>query len=272
MTRFLVIVFLLTLPLSAQVPKHSFDSPKSDTATSGMIKPSHWDDYLSPQPDTALFIFDEFISGSLTTGAIGNLRWSIATIDAATINQIAGVANHPGICSLAAGTGVTTTGGSISMTMTTTGTVGTIDTANLFDVTFLARLGFDNDSTYARIGICNSSNVTGVTAPADGLYFDTRLLETQWFATIRNSTVGETRTAVASTSTSWALFRIRRLDFATDSVGFSINGGTELRYAVNHANFPNISMSPHLMIWNGDRARAQAILVDYYQLVITVSR
>ena len=265
------LLFILMLPalVSAQIPMHIFDSQKSDTSASGIIKPSQWDDYHKARPDTCLSIYDEFTGGTTTTGFIGMLGFSFIAVQGGSLAIIPGIANRTGIDSIFSGVSTTAAGGSVAVYLSPVGTIGLYDTSGFIDMIFKIKQNFVGDTDICRIGLANDASVSGTTAPNDGLYFETLTSETQWFAVIRNSTVGETRTAVANTDTNWHTFRIRRLDFSPDSIGFSIDGGTEIRYAVNHANYPNIALSPSMMVRNGDRARNQTFSIDYFQLLIT---
>lgn len=265
------LLFILLLPclVSAQVPTHIFRSTKADTSASGIIKPSQWNDYYKARPDTCLYIYDDFIGGATSNGNVSRLGWSFTAVQGGSSGWIAGIANRSGIDSIFSGISTTAAGGSIAFHLTPVGTIGIVHQSDFFDVTFKIKLNKDNDTTIVRIGLADDASVSGTTAPGQGFYFETLTSETQWFAVMRSVANGEVRTAVASTTTNYVTMRIRRIDFATDSIGYSIDGGTEIRIGVDAVEYPISSVSPHMMVRNGDLGVNQTFSIDYFQLIVT---
>jgi hypothetical protein len=204
--------------------------------------------------DTAVVV-DDFLTGSTTTGIIGSLGWAFT---GGTVTLIAGEAGHPGLIRRATGTTINTYASLYLRNSVTTGPFLPVET---FDMTWIVRLNTNDADTTVRVGMGN--NIAASSAPNHGIYFEKVTAETSWYGVCRANS-GEQRTAaIASTSANMVTLRARRIDAST--IGFRINGGTEVTQT---ASIPTTSMDPGVQITNATAAD-KTIDVDFFSLAIT---
>lgn len=197
---------------------------------------------------------DEFFSGNVTVGSVGNLGWSVGGGVATTAPL--SEANHPGIIQRSTGS----TAGQFAYLLLPF-TQGNL-LAGTLDMTFIVRLNTNDSDTTTRIGAMYLINTT----PTDGLYFEKLAADTNWFYVTRaasTQTGSRTDTGIA-VSTGWITMRIVRTD--DTSVAFYLNGtliGTQT------ANIPTAQgTSPGLQIVNAANA-IKTIDIDYFEMIRT---
>lgn len=196
--------------------------------------------------------FDDFVSGGITTGQIGQYAWLTT---AGTTTHPNAVAGHPGL-----------------VTRDTTATSGTIvslrlDVSNnglmaseMFDVTWWLRLNNNDTDTKLRAGIGSSP---ANDPPNSGVYLEKAAADTSWFGVGRATSVESRTAAIAAVSTTWVKLRCRRID--TTTVAFSVDGGTEVTLA---SNVPGaILVTAFVQIVNA-AAASKTVDLDAFQMEI----
>lgn len=266
MIKITLILLLLAASLSADSSGfwwHKFVSGKADTSDAAFIMPSDWNTWHRPYPESSVFISDEFF-GPVTTTNTGQLVWWAALAGTA-VGQIAGQANHPGIDTLNNGA-TDDVSALIILTLGTTFT-GHVLATDFFDITWIVKLAQTDAQTTMRVGLTNGT----VAQPVTGIYIekDSVTNGTEWRGVCRNAgTQTKTASSLGTTDTNWHRFRIRLLDYTTDSVAFSIDGGTELKVGTNK---PTIALAPFASIGkNGTTTKT--MYLDYFSLRVPVSR
>ena len=254
------IILLLTLlcvspSAFAQFWWHRTLSTKADTSDANFIRPSDWNASLKPFPDSSTFISDDFWSGLTALGNIGELAWTISVAGTGVLGVIAGVANHPAIDTFSTGT---TSASALILHLSST-TVGVILPTNFFDITYIVKLSQSDANTSVKAGMANSA--TSAT-PTNGIYFEKLDADNNWFGVCRASAAQTRTAAMNATGTGWVKMRVRLRDYTTDSVCFSINGGTE---SCLGANKPTTNLIPFVRIANSTAA-AKNMYIDYFSL------
>ena len=198
-------------------------------------------------------MWDDFTSGTSTTGNIGSLSWSFT--GGSVVLQPA-VLNHPGI--LRRSTGTTSSTAGFTNISTTVGVL--INPAELFDNVWSISLTQLDANTRMRIGLEDLSS----DPPTNGIYFERMETDgTQWFAVCRTASV-QTRTLVGTATTNWARLRIRKKLGA--GIMFSIDGGAEVEVSTN---VPTVMLNPFSLIKNQGTTTAKTVDHDYFDLVVT---
>lgn len=197
---------------------------------------------------------DDFLSGNVTTGSLGNLGWGTGGGVAAT--SPVSEANHPGILQRS-------TGGSSGQTayLHLAFTQGDL-LAGSADMTFLVRLNTNDADTLVRVGSMYLINTT----PTDGLYFEKLDADTNWFYVTRAASgqVGSRTDTGIAVSTGWITMRIVRNASAT--VAFYLNGAY---IGQQTANIPSAQgTTPGLQITNS-AAAIKTIDIDYFEITTT---
>jgi len=245
-------------------------STKADTSDANFIRPSDWNAPLKPFPDSSTFVSDDFGGGLTTSNSIGELGWTISA--SAIFGTLAGVANHPGICSLQ--TPVTANTTNSEMFPYGSSSFGSVMPTEFFDLTFIVKLSQTNDTTVARVGMgaplsSFSSNNAQVN---NGIWIEKDSNETSWFGELRGGAASVRTPALVAQSTNWVKFRIRRIEYGVvgtktdDSIAFSVNDGTEVKRLATGSGIPSVALTPYVQIANNNKAVTRAILVDYFGL------
>lgn len=267
MNRIIFILLLCASPQAfGQFWQHKTTSAKSDTSDANFIRPSDWNAFIQPFPDSSTFVSDDFLAGGVSSGNIGELGWQVAT---GTYFKIRGVADHPGVDSLQSPTSASTSVPRIALGEVGSG--GLIMPTEFFDMTFIVKSCQTNDTTVIRMGLKNGGSSGNNAQYSQGIWIEKDSNETSWFGEMKAS--GQTRTAaLGSVSTNWVKFRIRRIEYGVvgvktdDSIGFTMDNGTELKLLASGANFPTTSMAAYVMVANNNKAVTRAILIDYFGL------
>ncbi|RZJ47414.1 MAG: hypothetical protein EON87_00845 [Brevundimonas sp.] len=165
---------------------------------------------------------DEFAVASTESGEIGEMGWSFT---AGTWNLIPPEASHPGICRRAS-TAVSGTVASCYLGGGGTATILRWDQTE--EQTWIVR-PLTTDADYdVRVGVFSDGTAN---PPSNGVYFERLAADTSWFGVTRASASQTRSAALASFAGDWFKLRIRRIDAST--VGFTINGGTEVTQTGN---------------------------------------
>jgi hypothetical protein len=211
-----------------------------------------WATPTGDDPATTTVFVDDFAGQSTSSNSIGELGWASANGSTSIGNP---EANHPGTVTRSTSATINTLA---SMSLHATG--GLMLGSETFDCIIIAKLDQTDADTQARFGL--HGNIHG-NPPTRGCYFEKLLADTNWFAVTRDATV-QTRTDTGiAASTNWVRFRVRRVNGTT--IGFAINGGTEITHT---ANVPTADLFPSLQIYNG-AASAKTMTVDYFELRVT---
>ena len=247
-------VVLITPLQGAQGPQGP-QGPPGEAATGGGY------DGLRPASAPAKAYFaDDFLSGPVSSqGAIGGIGWT--AMGPAWPLALVSETNHPGILRIDTTTTINTIAG-IGLHRGSSG-AGVVSPADTFDVIFIVRLNSNDASTLARLGLMMNPTLN---APADGVYIEKLAADTSWFGVTRASGTQNRTAALASTSSGWVKFRIRRVNPTT--VGFTVDGGAEVTATLT---IPTAQLVPALYIVNS-ASSSKTLDVDYFDLALTVTR
>lgn len=204
-------------------------------------------------PQTMLFVHEEFLSGNNVSVNVGSLGWTVAN---GTVTLQASEAGHPGILRRETGN----TQNTIVYTHTrATATTGVVSPGDFFDVLWIVRLNVVDANTQIRLGLANSATAD----PAnDGIYFEKLGTDSNWFGVSRiTSSTGRIVTGTA-VDTNWVRLRIWRSDAST--VSYSINGGT----AVTTASVTNVMLQPFTSLKTLAANENKTLDHDYFDLVV----
>jgi hypothetical protein len=212
-------------------------------------------DFNGGTPAGRLILKDEFATGTTSSGAIGDLGWTLANDGtASTTAAIAGpTEDHPGVvkltCSSATGVSGMLLGGS-------PGTM--IEPADLFDLIFV--LKFDNVGSTVGYSFGLRTQGAATLDPIDGIYFKKGKAATNWYGRcISGSSSTDTTAVAAANTTNWHTFRIRRL--LETRIGFSIDGGDEL---LVEGDIPTTGLNP-FFVFDSDTS-PKDVYVDLFTL------
>lgn len=214
--------------------------------------------YDGGRPTNALanfFFRDDFIGGSRSTNSAARWR-NFGT----SPSQIDGEANHPGILRATTATTNNSTSG-ISLYIDSSGD-RMIVPSDYFDMQFVFRPQNVDTGVLLRLGISYNSTLTTAT---DGIYLERLDGETTFHGVCRSSS-SQTRTASLGTAVAatWYAVRIRRIDSST--IGFTLNGGTELTLTTN---IPTAGLTPMVLISKQSDSGAKSVDVDYFDVAIS---
>jgi hypothetical protein len=206
-----------------------------------------------------LYLADDFVGGLLTTGDIGALGWQFVNGTAPTTQ--AAVAGRPGILRMDTSA---TSGTRQYLWVGSSATVGQILPADYFHIIMMVRMTQTDANTVFRMGLGNSANAD---PPADGIFIEKLLADTQWFGVTRSAS-SQTRTSQLGTVSAgtWIKARFRRISATqigfTISTSFAPDNGTE---GVLTATIPTTALVPFLMIGNSAAASKTAD-IDYFEI------
>ena len=198
---------------------------------------------------TQIFLQDDFLTGTATSGSIGTLGWS----SSGTITSLVSTTNQPGKYRID--------------TSSVSGTHARINglTSALIDPSLYTSLFWRaiitqvDANTQVRIGAANG--VSAVT-PNDGIYFEKLDADSNWFCVTRaSSSQTRTDTGVAVDTSIHNFWWVR----GTSSVTFYIDG---IPKATHTATIPTIFIGPFLYIINS-AAASKTMDVDYFSLIQT---
>ncbi len=201
----------------------------------------------SVDPTAAPWGVDDFLTGSNETGEIGVLGWSFTN---GTITAANSVQNHPGLIRRANGT---TANQIASLYLGNSAAQVSFRFDEFDEQTWIFR-EFAAGVTDLTVRIGMFADVAG-NPSSHGVYLELLPADSNWFFVSRSASV-QTRvdSGVAARTTGWIKIKIRRIDAST--VGFSINGGSEVTIT---SNIPPSSQLLHfgqMQVASGTTARS----------------
>lgn len=241
--------------VTGNLPVTNLNSGTNATNTTYWAGNGTWQDPVINR--NRLAIQDEFMSGLLTSGAIGGLNWYLG---AGTGGSAAGVTGHPGIFNLSSSATLNTIG-RMALTHNSTANAPIIPT----DVAYMAGIVRPQTATTgmaARFGLITTLN--SALEASQGIYFNftsTTSLNSPYWKCIARNAGGITRstTTVPYTVGTWYLLEMRN-----DGVNwnFSINGSSVCSLSTN---VPAAAQFPVFIIENSNGV-ARTIDIDYFAM------
>lgn len=198
-------------------------------------------------------IYDEFFSGTTSSGNTGQIGW----IAAGTITAGSGtIANHPGTIILDTGA----SSGTVARINGSNPQGAQFSTTNPQSIVWIARATQVDANTTMRFG---SGNSWGTSPPNDGVYFERLDGDTNWFAVTRSASSSATRvdTGVVA-DTNWLRFRIEQ---TSTSVLFYIN---DVLVGTQTTQIPSVYICPGAFIINS-AAASKKMEIDFFSLRLT---
>lgn len=267
MIRMFLILFCLCNTAWGQAASGLVHQKRSTLTNDGditRVQISDWNTVHVQSPATSAFYWDDFIGALNTTANIG-LGWSF-TASTGGIANILAVANHNGIDSLGCGTIATNY---IALHLTSNGNIAPFVTPFDFEMVWIVKLNQDSTDTDAhyRIGLVDSVKADTI-RPNNGIYIERLPDDNSWFGVTRNDDAEDRTAALADArNVNWIRLKFRYNDSATDSVGFTVDDGTEVMAVVT--NIPNSDpMIPYLVVSNSGGS-ANQIYLDYFHIYLT---
>ena len=208
-------------------------------------------------PVTTPSLVDEFISGTYTTGGIGDLGWLLSV---GTITNPGTILNRPGLRRLDTGATINTI---VAIGLMSEATILSYDADNYFDITFIVR---PQANTLEEIRVGMLGSVTAA-PPANGYYFlfDTSgsnesTNTTKWVCVTRSaSTDTDTASSITVNANNWYNLRIAG---NSTSATFYINNVPECTHTTN---MYTANASPIIQIENLTAA-SKTIDIDFFSL------
>lgn len=195
------------------------------------------------------FIKDDFIVSN--AGTFGELVWNNVGNSAAVLD----VAGRPGVVNKSTGAAT----GTFSYICPRALAFQPMNASENFDVLWMVRLNTNDANTAVQIGLSRNPAIIN---PNDGAYIEKQAADTSWFGVNRAGGVQTRTAAMASVTTNWVKFRIRRIDAST--IGFTVDTNTEVTLTTN---VPTTTVQPCVSISNTANADKN-IDIDYFHLLI----
>lgn len=203
---------------------------------------------------TMAYLRDDFISGTTTSGAVGDLGW---TFSGGTVGYLAPDAGRLGVLWRPTGA----TAGTYAVTRLQNITTGPLLPANTFDSTFIFRTRETDADTTIRCGL--GANAID-NPPADGIYVERLGADATWFFVTRAAGIQTRLNSGVAVGTSWLKARIRRVNAST--IGFTLNANAEQTMT---ATIPTAALNPFFANSNGAAAASKSLEVDLFDLLVT---
>lgn len=207
-------------------------------------------------PAVASFIKDDFIVNA--TG-FGELGWNNTGSNSWGSASVTDVAGRPGVVQKSTGATINSIS-YMSLRGSTSSSFQPMNGSMNFDLTWMVRLNTNDAATLAQLGL-NSNPATGV--PVDGIYIEKLAADTSWFGVTRAASTQTRTAALATVTTNFVKFRLRRLD--ANTIGFTVDNGAEVTATTN---VPTAALHPFLLIFNSAAAN-KTVDIDYFHLLIT---
>lgn len=198
----------------------------------------------------SIFLQDDFITGALTSGAIGSLGWSASGTVAVTA-----ITGRPGALNLSTGA-VSGTVARLSLIGSTSPFIPTLNHAVLFAL----RLNNNDANTTVRVGVTDNWTLNPA---ANGIYLEKLDADTNWFCVQRSASVQTRTDSGVAVTTNVDTFAYNR---NSSGVQFSINNVAVC--GLQTLNIPTTGVGSGFMIINS-AAASKSLDVDYAQLIIT---
>lgn len=205
---------------------------------------------------TTASVQDDFMSGNLTSGSIGELGWAAS----GTIAYVAATASHPGVLRLSTGASSGTT---VYLALRPDTSSGVVLPADPFDIEFILAPFVVDANTIIRFGL---ADLYDTHPPTNGIYWEKQGADTNWYAVCRASGTATRSTAQDAVGTSFQRFRIRRHNNAEIGfdIGDTVNGNNDYRISTN---IPTATLTPFVQVRN-TAAESKGVDIDWFQLHI----
>jgi hypothetical protein len=207
-------------------------------------------------------IHDEFMGGGLTTGTIGELGWSIFGGVLPTVGRtVAGSLGAPG--TLRIGTGaVASNYVGFALNGATTSSDACLNPADFFQLLFRLLMVDIGGSVQARIGFLALNTPD---PPADGIYFEKLITDTQWFPVCRAAGVQTRGGAGQTVDSAFHRFQIRRKDPSTIAFSMDQPDNYPTETTIN-TNIPTALLTPCITVKNDAGAVTKRFDIDSFRL------
>ena len=213
-------------------------------------------DLVDPtNPLVAPSLVDDFFSVSVETGETGALGWSFNN---GSIAVHLSEQNHPG--SFTRTTGATTDQiSTLYLGAQINGTANAFRFDEFDEITWIIKLSQTSADFRIRCGIAAFSNDENLT---HGVFFERMQTDTEWFGATENGSSGSRTASLIANSTNWIKLKLRRINATT--VGFSVNGGTEVTKTTDIPDAAD-TMMPHITIIPST-ANAKSVVIDFFSM------
>ena len=230
MKKLLLILCLLLIPLTAQGAR---TWPTSELILS----------------EDSVIIKDEFLSGLLTTGSIGELGWNLTGTGSSITSTDT---TRPGTIRITSGA---TTGNRADLSLKAkTTTTGMIDAASNWDLTMVVKISSSHANDYFVFGMSYST---------DNSKFASFQLNTTttWTAQNKESSTTSTNTSVTVNAGQWYKLRIHR---SGSAIYYYVDDSL---VATHTTNLPTGQFQPLLTVYTGNSV-SRSVDIDYFSLRI----
>lgn len=235
------ILLILALMLPGSVLAEGVLTPAANPPMTGLY------DYRS-----IIELQDDFISGSTSSGLIGQLGWFSGGGTTTKVNAEAG---RLGILRR----DTSASSGTVAYTILD-GIQPVFLTATTWDMRWIARANEFDANTKIRIGAASGCTLTSTT---NGAYFEKLDADSNWFATTLLTAVGTTRvdTGIAANAT----WRTLQIQSTGTSFIFLVDGVVKATIATH---IPLVGIGPCAQIVNS-AAASKTMDIEYFQLKVT---
>lgn len=210
-------------------------------------------------PDRTLYDYrnsislqDDFHTGTTAAGTIGTLGWTVAN---GTSSMTGGVAGRFGLLTRTTSTTINT----VAYSFLTSAISNALDPSLTHRLVFIHRLNQVDANTVLWTGAGNGPSLA---VPDDGIYFEKRAADTNWFCVTR-SAAAQTRTdsGVAVTTN----FITMSYERTVGQVRFFLNTALVCTHT---ANITTVFLNPAWVITN-TAAADKTVATDYFEMHIT---
>lgn len=198
----------------------------------------------------SIFLQDDFIGGTNTTGNIGQLGWSIS---AGSMAPASSIADHFGVYRLDTSAVINT----LARVFMTLPSFTPMNAPH--NEIYVIRLNQVDANTTARFG---DSDGFGANPPTNGIYFERLTTDTNWFGVTRS---GGTQTRVDTGVAADTNFHTFQFNVSSANVDFLVDN------TLTGSSTTNIPTAGALMgfFLTNTAAASKTMDVDYYQVIFT---
>ena len=261
---------------TAQYPPGTALAQRSTLAVTGNLKASddstngrtqiQFDPFGNPGSSSASD-WDEFLNGGLSSGQQYKLGWSLSAGSGATITDIAGLANHPGIVDM--GTSATS-GGDAVLTNAKNNSPFVLSSITNWEFQYIVQIPTALTNEKIRAGFGDLRNDNNVMA------FDFNPgADIHWRYCVGSAPSTCVASAITVATTSWYRLRVRSTAAGTALFSISTDGGafsaevTACSGCTVNAALPAVALNPELYIDNQNTANDRHLYVDYFAYQFT---
>lgn len=212
-------------------------------------------------PDAVLYDYrstvayqDDFLSGSISSGAVGKLGWTVA---GGTTTSQASLQDHPGFFRRDTSAVIST----LAYTALYPNS-SALHTTTRAEWLFITRLNTNDGNTTVRVGAGNSF----AAAPTDGIYFEKIDGDTNWFCVLRASSVETRVDSGVAVGTGWVEMGFKKLP-STGGITFLVDK-VPVCTAIALTNFPTAGLDPIVHITTS-AAASKTIDIEYFEMILS---